>query len=93
MQRPSAEGETCRNLGLETINGRSTIKHELSCYGEICRLWIDRTLHALVKRETVWNSTELRNISEGPQQPSLFEIPDGSSLENIDGIIQPSYPQ
>jgi len=68
-------------------------RYELSCYGEICRLWIDRTLHALVKRETVWNSTELRNISEGPQQPSLFEIPDGSSLENIDGIIQPSYPQ
>jgi hypothetical protein len=93
MRRPGAEGETCRNLGGETINGRSTVKYELSCYGELCRLWIDRSLHALVKRETKWNSTELRNIQEGPQPPSLFELPVGYRRKNIGGNIRPSWPQ
>jgi hypothetical protein len=83
MQRPGTEGETCRNLGRETISGRSTIKYELSCYGEVCRLWIDRNLHALVKRETAWNSTELRNITEGPQPPNLFEIPPGTTARRL----------
>jgi hypothetical protein len=93
MRRPGAEGETCRNLGRETINRRSTVKYELSCYGEVCRLWIDRSLHALVKRETKWNSTELRNIQEGPQPPSLFELPVGYRRKNIGGNIRPSWPQ
>jgi hypothetical protein len=93
MQRPSANGETCRNLGRETINGRSTVKYELSCYGEVCRLWIDRSLHALVKRETNWNSTELRNIQEGPQPSSLFEVPSGYGQENVLGTVRPTVPQ
>ncbi len=92
-RRPGAEDETCRNLGHETINGRSVVKYELSCNGEVCRLWIDRNLHALVKRETKWNSTELRNIQEGPQPSNLFEVPTGFSIKNISGIIRPSEPQ
>jgi hypothetical protein len=93
MQRPSANGETCRNLGRETINGRSSAKYDLSCYGEVCRLWIDRTLHVLVKRETKWNSTELRNIKEEPQPSSLFEVPNGYTRENVFGTIRPTAPQ
>ena len=67
---PGAEGETCRNLGHETLNGHDTVKYELSCYGEVCRLWIDRKLRVLVERESKWNSTELRNIWEGPHCPA-----------------------
>ncbi|MGC9987859.1 MAG: hypothetical protein ABSC07_04655 [Terriglobales bacterium] len=93
MRKPSAEGETCRNIGRETVNGRSTVKYELSCYGGICRLWIDRNLRVLVKRETDWNSTELRNVKEGPQLASLFDIPAGYSSRNIAGTIRPTYPQ
>jgi hypothetical protein len=89
MRKPGAESETCRNLGLETINGRSAVKYELSCFGEVCRFWIDRNLHALVKRETKWSSTELRNIKEAPQPTSLFEVPAGYSSKNIGGIIRP----
>jgi len=48
MRRPGAEGESCRNLGREKVNGRNTVKYELSCYGEICRLWIDNELRVLV---------------------------------------------
>ena len=93
MRRPGAEGESCRNAGRETVNGRRTVKYELSCYGEVCRLWIDRNLHALVKRETKWNSTELRNIQEGPQAPSLFDVPVGYSSRTLGGIIRPTEPQ
>jgi hypothetical protein len=93
MTRPGAGDETCRNLGRETLNGRDAVKYELSCYGEVCRLWIDRNLHVLLKRETKWNSTELRNIHEGPLPPSLFEVPIGYSSKNIGGILRPSEPQ
>jgi len=93
MRRPGAKGETCRNMGRETVNGRDTVEYELSCYGEVCRLWIDRKLRALVKRETKWNSTELHNIQEGPQAPSLFDVPDGYSRGTLSGIVGPIEPQ
>jgi hypothetical protein len=93
MQRKGAEGESCRNLGGEMVNGRSTVKYELSCYGEVCRLWIDRSLHVLVKRETKWNGTELRNIQEGPQPASLFEVPAGYNSKTLGGIFRPTFPQ
>lgn len=92
MKRAGAEGESCRKVGSETINGRSAVKYELSCYDQVCRLWIDRNLHVLVKRESKWNSTELRNIQEGPQPESLFEVPVGYSWKNPAGIIRPTEP-
>ena len=40
--------------------------------------WIDRKLRFLVKTESAkGRGMELRNIQEGPQQASLFEIPAG----------------
>jgi hypothetical protein len=93
MHRPGAEGETCRNLGHERLNGRDTVKYELSCYGEVCRLWIDRKLRVLIKRESKWNSTELRNICEEPQLPSLFDVPDDYSSTTLSGTIRPTEPQ
>ncbi len=90
----AAAGESCRNMGSEKTSGRDAVKYDLSCYGEICHLWIDRELHALIKRETKWNSTELRNIQEIPQVNSLFDIPAGYTKEDaIRGVIQSSQPQ
>jgi hypothetical protein len=80
-------------LGHETLNGHDTVKYELSCYGEVCRLWIDRKLRVLVKRESKWNSTELRNIRVEPQPPSLFDVPAGYSSTTFSGIIRPTEPQ
>jgi|HubBroStandDraft_6_1064221.scaffolds.fasta_scaffold411128_2 hypothetical protein len=94
MRRPGADGETCRKTGRETVNGFNTVKYELSCYGEICRLWIDRDLKVLVKRETKWNSTELRNLRIGPQSADLFAAPATySSRDVFGGRIQPTDPQ
>ncbi len=94
MKGPGAEGETCRNVGRENVHDRPTVKYELSCYGEVCKLWIDCLSHALVKRETKWNSTELRNIQEVPPPHSLFAVPaDYTAEESIGGIIGPREPQ
>jgi hypothetical protein len=93
MRRKGAEGESCRKVGTETENGRSTVEYELSCYGEVCHLWIDRNLHVLVKRETKWNSTELRNIQEGPQPPGLFDVPKGYSTKTLGGVIRRTEPE
>jgi hypothetical protein len=94
MKRPAAQGETCANVGKEEVNGRETVKYNLSCYGEVCHLWIDRKLRVLVKRETKWNRTELRNIREGAQPANLFEVPAGyAEKATLNGIIRSTEPQ
>jgi hypothetical protein len=89
----AATGESCRNMGSEKVGGRDAVKYDLSCYGEICHLWIDRELHALIKRETKWNSTELRSIQEIPQDNASFEIPAGYGKGVVEGVIQRNRPQ
>ena len=64
LNQPGMEGATCRNLGPAHGNDREAVKCDPSCYRETCRLWIDRKLRFLIKRETPWNRIELRNIVE-----------------------------
>ncbi len=90
---PAAKGETCRKVGPETLNGRDTVLYELSCYHELCRLWIDKKLHSLVKRETKWNTTELRNIKEEPQPAALFELPADYTRTKAVGVIHQRAPE
>lgn len=94
MKVPIAEGETCKKVGAEDVNGRRAVKYDLSSYGQTCHLWIDRRLHVIVKRETIWNSTELRNIQEIPPDYSLFQIPaDYKEQTAVGGVIQRSGPE
>lgn len=93
MKGQRAEGETCKKVGEEKVNNRSTVKYDLSCYHETCHLWIDRRLRVIVKRETKWNSTELRNIQEIPPDYSLFQVPADYSEGKLNGVIQQSQPQ
>lgn len=67
----------CRRIGPETVNGRATVKYEgTSPKGETGYGWVDPRLKFLVKRQDAHgNGMELRDIKEGPQQASLFEIP------------------
>jgi hypothetical protein len=93
MKVPNAERESCKKTGEEKVNGRNAVKYDLSCYGEICHLWIDRRLHVIVKRETKWNSTELRNIQEIPPDYSLFQAPPDYTEARVGGVIQQHQPQ
>lgn len=76
MQLPQNKGGSCRKVGSETVNGRSTVKYEgTNAKGETGDVWLDPKLRFPVKWEGKNGSWELRNIQEGTQPASLFEIP------------------
>jgi len=68
---------TCRKLGSEDVNGRHTQKWEMkdTSNGQVMTVWIDPSLPLAVR--TQWNGggAEYRNIKEGPQPDSLFQVP------------------
>ena len=81
---------TCRKVGDDTLNGRPTVKYEGRCSNKNpCHIWIDRRLRFLVKWEDGSNGRELRNIEEGTQPNTLFEIPRGfNRVQATTGTIQ-----
>jgi hypothetical protein len=67
---------TCKRLGDETIEGRSTEKFEVvSPKGEHQVAWIDPDLRFPVKAEGPKGGMVLKNIQEGPQPAELFVVP------------------
>jgi len=67
---------TCHKVGSDTVNGRSTVKYEgVSTSGETSTFWLDRSLRFPIKWESKNNSGEMKNIKEGAQPASLFEVP------------------
>ena len=79
LKQPANLGGTCHKVGNETVNGRNTVKYEgTNAKGETGFVWVDPKLRFPVK----WQGKdgqggELRNIQEGSQPPSLFEVPAG----------------
>jgi hypothetical protein len=73
--------ESCTNkdLGAETVNGRSTEKwmftFVLAGKTYTSYNWIDKKLSAPIKSQSEGSSMEVRDIKEGAQPDSLFEIP------------------
>jgi hypothetical protein len=90
-QKMGHQGNSCRKVGSETVNGRSTVKYETTnASGEVGHFWLDPKLRFPVKWQGKSNSGELRNIQDGAQPPSLFEIPAGfTKLQIPAGITQP----
>jgi hypothetical protein len=67
---------TCTRIGGDSVNGRDAIKYQASSTdGETSFAWIDTKLRCVVKWETSGKGVEMRNIREGAQPASLFEIP------------------
>lgn len=75
----STQGQTCKKLGTETVNGRTCDKWEVTeKSGDKETLWIDQKLHFPIKTQTASGmTTEFTNIKEGPQDASLFKVPPG----------------
>jgi Domain of unknown function (DUF4412) len=72
------EGTTCKKLGTETVNGRSCDKWEITeKSGKTETFWMDQKLHFPIKTIVGDITTNYTNIKEGPQDASLFKIPDG----------------
>ncbi|MBZ5682609.1 MAG: DUF4412 domain-containing protein [Acidobacteriia bacterium] len=84
------QGGTCRKVGSETVNGRSTIKYEgTRANGDVGYVWLDPKLRFPVKWEGAHEQGgELRNIQEGSQPSSLFEIPAGYTKMDMGAMMQ-----
>lgn len=67
---------SCTKVGADTVNGRDTVKYEgVSKKGEKTHVWVDTKLHCVIKTEDSGGTMEFKNIKEGAQPASLFEIP------------------
>jgi hypothetical protein len=56
--------------------------------GDVSHFWLDPKLRFPVKWEGKSSSGELRNIQEGAQPASLFEIPAGFTKMDLGGMMQ-----
>lgn len=68
---------TCKQGASEMVNGRSATKWEITSGGTTTSTWIDDKLKIPVKTEAAGHTWELKNIQEGSQPDSLFELPAG----------------
>lgn len=81
-------GGSCRKIGNETVNGRNAVKYEgKSAEGETSQFWIDPKLGFPVKWQGKSSGGELRDIQEGAQPASLFEIPAGFQKMDMGGMM------
>jgi hypothetical protein len=86
------QGGSCHKEGNETVNGRNTVKYEsTNASGDVNHFWLDPKLRFPVKWEGKNNGGELRNIQEGTQSASLFEIPAGFTKMDMGGMMQPPH--
>jgi hypothetical protein len=88
----SNKGGSCRKVGDESVNGRETVKYEsANASGETNQFWLDPKLRFPIKWQGK-NSGELRNIQEGSQPSTLFEVPAGfTKMEMPAGRMQQAH--
>jgi hypothetical protein len=81
---------SCKRVGNETVNGRSTVKYQAaSPQGEVHYAWLDTKLNFLMKtQDPDGKGMELKNIKEGAQPASLFEIPAGYQKMDMQQMMQ-----
>jgi hypothetical protein len=83
------KGGTCRKVGNENVNGRSTVKYEgTNARGETGYVWLEPKLRFPVKWQGKNGDGEMRNIQEGPQPASLFEVPAGYTKFDMGGMTK-----
>jgi hypothetical protein len=89
LQMQQNKGGTCHKVGSETVNGRSTVKYEgTNASGDTGTVWLDPKLRFPVKWQGKNGSGELRNIQEGSQPSSLFEVPSDYKKFDMGNMMQ-----
>jgi hypothetical protein len=82
-------GGTCHKVGSETVNGRSTVEYEgTNTKGDSSKVWLDKEVRFPIKWEGRNGGGELRNIQEGSQPASLFDVPAGYTKMDMGGMMQ-----
>jgi len=85
-QKMGHQGASCHKVGSESVSGRNTVKYETTnAGGDVSHFWLDPKLRFPVKWQGKNSDGELRNIQEGAQPASLFEIPAGFNKMEIPG--------
>lgn len=80
---------SCTKVGSDTVNGRSAVKYEgTSTSGSKSYYWVDTKLKCVIKTDSGSGSFELRNIQEGSQPASLFEVPSGYTKFDMGSMMQ-----
>ena len=82
-QRASVQKIVCEKAGHETVNGRQAVKYTNKttlAEPEIVAVWIDSTLHFVIKWQSADAGAELQDIKEGPQTADLFVLPPSYDL-------------
>jgi Domain of unknown function (DUF4412) len=83
------KGGTCHKVGSDTVNDRKTEKYEgTNSDGEASTIWLDPKLRFPVKWQSKTSGGELRNIQEGAQPASLFEVPSGYTKMDMGGMTK-----
>jgi hypothetical protein len=89
LKLANRKGGTCHKVGHESVNGRNTVKYEgTNDEGESDTVWLDSKLRFPVKWEGKKGGGEMRNIQEGAQPGSLFEIPAGFTKMDMGSMMQ-----
>ncbi len=89
LKQAKNKGGTCHKVGSETVNGRSTVKYEgTNSSGDSSSVWLDSKLRFPVKWQGKNSGGEMRNIQEGTQPASLFEIPAGYTKMDMGSMMQ-----
>jgi hypothetical protein len=88
-QKPARKpGGSCHRVGHEMVNGRDAVKYEgTSAEGETGAVWLDTKLRFVVQCKGKNSGDELRNIQEGSQPGSLFEIPADYQKMDVGGMM------
>jgi hypothetical protein len=83
------EGSTCKNLGVEQVNGRSCDHWQVTGKnGKVSNVWIDQKLHFPIKSVSEDSTWELTNIKEREPDASLFQIPAGYHKMDMGMMMQ-----
>lgn len=75
----SMPNTTCQKTGAETVDGRLCTKWQFNGKDAAANrtVWIDRKAGIPIKIVATSGTLELTNIKFGPQDPTLFQVPEG----------------
>ena len=82
---------SCKKMTEETVNGRRCDKWEFISKGDNSAnrmVWIDQKTHMPIRVVGAdGNTIDFKNFKEGPQDASLFEVPDGFQKMDIGSMM------
>ncbi len=86
-------GTTCKNLGVEEVNGRTCDHWQITDKeGKVSDVWVDQKLHFPIKTVSQDSTWELTNIKEGEPDASLFQIPPSYHKMDMGTMMQGMHP-